>query len=979
MVTGHRETTLRGLLREDLTTRAAYVSDASLYRHFPAAVLEPRGVEDVRAGLALARERGWPVVARGGGTSVAGNAISHGLVIDHSRHHRGVLAIDPQARTARVEPGVVADALTAAALPHGLVYGPDPSTHSRCTVGGMVANNACGSHSIAWGTSAQNLRTVRLLLADGREIAAGQGWCSDPAIETALGGLVAEHEDLIRAELGRFPRQVSGYGLHYLLPEHGFDVAKALAGSEGTLGVFTELTVDLVEPPAHRALVVLGYPDVYAAAAAAPRLLRPGVYTVEGMGIDLIRALRTRPGRERAGAELPPGNAWLYCEVGASSAAETMAQARDLEELARRTAQDHPALKGATTDAGLESSETPAADESDVVATAPECVIVTDPETRARLWGIREAAAGIATRRADGAEAWPGWEDSAVPAEHLASYLRDLDALMARRELQGIPFGHFGHGCIHVRIDFDLATPAGIEAYRGFVEEAADLVASYGGSMSGEHGDGRARSELLPRMYSPQMLALFRRFKEIFDPGYRFNPGVLVDPEPLDAAIRADAGLRIRERPTVHALANDGGSLARAVSRCVGVGKCRDGLGAMCPSYQATRDEVHSTRGRARVLAEMLRGERLDGYDAQEVLEALDLCLSCKACATECPVGVDMAVYKSEFLHQHYQGRRRPMAHYAMGWLPATQAAMAQVPGLATLANRVLGVDAVATVVKKLAGIEANRSMIAFAPTTLTQWYAARPRPVAPAQTPRGTVLLWPDTFTNGNAPHVGIAATEVLEALGYRVVLPRRPVCCGLTWHSTGQLEVSRAVLSGALDAVSTELREGWPIVVLEPSCATSLAEATHLLPDDPRAALLERQVTTLAELVAAYDGPWPFRDLGGQATLQVHCHQRATRGAQADLAVLERLGVRPDVITAGCCGLAGNFGFEPGHWEVSQACAERELFPTIRTYGAGRFVVADGFSCRTQIAQGTDQLGRHLAELLRIALLPAPQVSQI
>lgn len=930
-------------LRGDLTTRAAYTSDASIYRRLPEAVLEPRTLAEVADGLALAREKGWSLVSRGGGTSVAGNAIGDGLVLDHSRHRRAVLDLDPAARTARIEPGIVCDDLRAAAGTHGLTYGPDPSTHSRCTVGGMVANNACGSHSVAWGTSADNLISLRLMLADGRVVEARRGGIDDPDIEARLRALVEDNLALIRTELGRFPRQVSGYGLHYLLPENGFDVAKALAGSEGTCGIFTDLTVSLVAPPAHTALVVLGYGDVFEAAAAAHELRRPGVQTIEGMGSDLIAALRTRPGRENAGSTLPAGGAWLYCEVGA-----------DTPEAVADLARELAASAGSGT--GL-----------------LEARVVTDPAETRTLWGIREAAAGIATRRADGGEAWPGWEDSAVPSQHLADYLRELYDLMHRMGLAGIPFGHFGEGCIHVRIDFDLGTDAGIAHYREFITAAADLVHKYGGSVSGEHGDGRARSEMLARIYSPEMLALFARFKAIFDPEGVFNPGVLVDPEPLDRGLRPGPGLRTFDLTPVHAFERDGGSFANALNRCVGVGACRSETGAMCPSYMATHDEVATTRGRARVLAEMLRGQTLEGgWRSPEAREALDLCLSCKACATECPVNVDMATYKAEFLHHHFRGRLRPLAHYSMGWLPLLSRTVSAVPGLGALANRVLGVRPVEEVVKRLAGVEPKRRMISFAPMSLTTWFERRRHAgEAPTPAPDAPVLvLWPDTFTNHHAPHVGVAAVEVLEALGYDVRLPSRPVCCGLTWHSTGQLDMTKRMLGGTLDTLADDIAAGHRVVGLEPSCTVMLAEAAQLLPDDPRAHALEGAMTTLAEVVAGHEGDWPFGEVPADALAQVHCHQKAKGSYDPDLAVLRRLGVDVDVVGGGCCGLAGNWGFEPGHYEVSQACAERELFPKIRAASADTLVLADGFSCRTQVVQGTDAEPRHLAEVLRAAL---------
>ncbi|MBT2547230.1 FAD-binding and (Fe-S)-binding domain-containing protein [Arthrobacter sp. ISL-65] len=944
-------------IRDDLTTRAAYVSDASIYRRVPAAVVEPRNVEEVREALALAQSRGWSVVSRGGGTSVAGNAIGEGLVIDTSRHFNRIKSIDPETMTAVIEPGVVCDQLRDAASEFGLTYGPDPSTHSRCTIGGMVANNACGSHSVAWGTSADNLVAVKVMLGDGSEIELGQGFTSEPRITRALTALRDQHLAMLRTELGQFPRQVSGYGLHYLLSEHGFDTAKAFAGTEGTCGIITELTVKLVRKPAHTALAVLGFEDVFAAAAAAPKLRVPHVYTIEGMGADLIQALQTRPGRETAGSELPKGGGWLYCEVGADTLQE--AETRALE------------LPGLISEKVVDS------------------IVVPEGPLAKALWNIREAGAGIVTRLPEGGEAWPGWEDSAVPPHRFGEYLRDLYDLLDESDLSGIPFGHFGEGCVHIRISFDFTSDAGVAAYRDFVEKAARLVHRYGGSVSGEHGDGRARSELLATIYSPEALTSFSEFKNVFDPEGFFNPGVLVDPEPVDQGIRPGPGARTFELTPVHAFTRDEGSFANAVNRCVGVGACRSDVGAMCPSFQATKDEVHSTRGRARSLAEMLRGESItDGWKSKETLEALDLCLSCKACATECPVNVDMATYKAEFLHHHYRHgllsfigkNRRPMAQFTMGWMPYLMRITERIPFAFRLINLLESFRPIEELTKRLGGIETKRRMITFAPQPLTAWFRRRRSSSAEVDDTRESVVIWPDTFTNFSADAPGKAAVDVLEAMGYRVLMPMGNVCCGLTWHSTGQLDMTKKVLQDTLDVMEPLLRAGYPVIGLEPSCTVMLQEEiTELLPDDDRAALVSQLTQTLGSFAAQHlqDGkPWPFGKLSSdagspaEALCQVHCHQKSALGYEPELSVMEKLGVNTTVIGGGCCGLAGNWGFEPGHYDISQTLGERELFPAIRNAADDTIVLADGFSCRTQIAQGTSADGVHLAQIMLQAL---------
>lgn len=942
-------------LRTDRAALGAYVSDASIFRRVPSAVFEPETVDDIRAALDHAREHGLSVTMRGGGTSVAGNAIGDGLVIDTSRYFNRILEIDPEGRTARIQPGVVCDALRAAAAPYRLTYGPDPSTHSRCTVGGMIANNACGSHSLAWGTAADNVVELTIMRPDGDLVTLRRGGTSDPKLDEALRALRDEGLALIRTELGRFPRQVSGFGLQHLLQENGFDTAKAFAGSEGVLGVIVEAVVRLVPVPQGKALAVLAFPTVFDAAGAAPMTRRAGVATSEGMGGDLLDALRRSQGEE-AGTSLPGGAAgadgrraaggWLYCETVGDSQEDAERIANEL--VAEFTAHgEHPIV---------------------------DSVVVADPSAMRELWRIREASAGLVTRLPDGGEAWPSWEDSAVPPENLAAYLRDLYALLDDCGLRGIPFGHFGEGCVHIRISFDLGSEPGLEVFRDFMRSAAELVAGHGGSLSGEHGDGRARSALLPAMYSPAMLDLFRRLKSVFDPSGLLNPGVLVDPEPVDQGIRPAPGQRAKEFIPVHALTKDRGSLVNAVNRCVGVGLCRSPDDAMCPSFQITGDEVHSTRGRARLLSEMFRGDLFpEGTDSEDVKEALDLCLSCRACASECPVNVDMATYKSEFLHQHYSQRRRPMAHYSMGWLPVTARLVHHVPGLAGLINAALRLGPVERLVMTLGGVDSSRSMITF---SLHSFQSAARRLRRRDTGPR--VILWPDSFTNHLDTEVAEDAHEVLTALGYDVIVPRGFVCCGLTWHSTGQLRQAERIVRHTLDTLGDLVDGQTPLVVLEPSCATMLAEeAPQLLADDPRASLLADQVTTLAQAVdAAPDQSWPFTPLEGPALSQVHCHERSRRAHGSTARVLERLGIREETIQTGCCGMAGNWGFEPGHAEMSRQLGERELMPRIRETDPETPVLADGFSCRTQIKEGMSEdpgprrRGLHLAQLLRRAL---------
>ncbi|MFJ7178063.1 FAD-binding and (Fe-S)-binding domain-containing protein [Streptomyces massasporeus] len=950
---------VRGEVGFDVTSRALTTMDASNYRRVPAGVVAPRDADDVTAALAVCRERGVPVVARGGGTSIAGQATGTGVVLDFTRHMNRLIALDPEARTAVVQPGLVLDRLQEAAAPHGLRFGPDPSTHGRCTLGGMIGNNSCGSHSVAWGTTADSVRELDVVTARGGRLRLGRDWAGAP---DGLRALAEGERARLRTGFPALPRRISGYALDALLPENGADVARSFCGSEGTLGVLTEAVVRLVASPRARALAVLAYADESAAAEAAAGLLPFGPLTVEGMAADLVPST----------AALPRGGAWLFVETGGESAGEARARAEAIVRAA------------------------------DVV----DALVVTDPAGQRALWRIREDASGTATRMPDGTEAWPGWEDCAVPPARLGAYLRDFRALMTAHGLRGTPYGHFGDGCIHVRIDFDLLTAPGVARFRRFSEELAELVVAHGGSLSGEHGDGQARAELLPRMYGAETVGLFERAKGVWDPDDLLNPGILVRPAPLDKGLRFSV-LPREPVDVAFGYPSDGGDFSAAVRRCVGVAKCRttsvSGPGVMCPSFRATGAEEHSTRGRARLLHEMLAGEVVtDGWRSEEVRDALDLCLSCKGCRSDCPVGVDMATYKAEFLHQHYAGRRRPAAHVVMGRLPVWLRAVSRTH-TARLVNALSAVPPLARAAKRLGGLAPEREIPRLATRTFSRWWERRGASGPSAESPglRGDlVVLWPDTFTEHLSPGVGRAAVRVLEAAGLRVALPptlrlekppvgdgrsvaldplsllrgRDRVCCGLTYVSTGQLDRARAVMRRTLDLMEPVLETDAPVVVLEPSCAAALrTDVPELLHDDPRAARLAAKVLTFAETLERHAPGWTPPRVDRPVTGQTHCHQHAVLGDAADRR-LRDAALLTGELSGGCCGLAGNFGFEKGHYEVSAACAQEQLLPSVRDAPEGTVVLADGYSCRTQLEQLAGVRGRHLAEVLAEALDGGP-----
>jgi FAD/FMN-containing dehydrogenase/Fe-S oxidoreductase len=877
--------------------RALYSSDASLYRVVPQVVVRPRSIDEILATLEVARSLAVPLTMRGAGTSIAGNAVGPGIVVDTRKHLDRVLSIDAEARTARVEPGVVHATLQRAVAPHKLRFGPDPSTHSRCTIGGMIGNNACGSRALGYGRTADNVA--------GMTVAFGNG----AVVDTAAGGDQAGRlfamvdKDLahVRTEFGRFCRQVSGYSLEHLLPEHR-RLDRFLVGSEGTLAVVLDATVELVAEPEVRTLVVLGFEDIVAAADAVPSLLAMGnadatLVALEGFDSRLVDAL---PEARRPRQAIGPGNAWLIAELAGR-------QADAVRELTARIV---------------------AAD----VALATR--IVEDEREQAAIWRIREEGAGLAARSLD-RPAYSGWEDAAVPPEHLGAWLRDFDALLAAHGLRGVPYGHFGEGCVHARIDFTFDD--GGARFRAFLGEAAVALRKYGGSLSGEHGDGRARSELLPLMYDERSLALFRAAKAICDPDNVLNPGVLVDPLPIAENLRPARPVA----PIPRVLGT--GTLGEDVHRCTGVGKCvaDTTAGVMCPSYLATRDEKDSTRGRARVLQEALDGSLIAGLADPAVHEALDFCLSCKGCASDCPTGVDMAAYKSETLHHVYAGRLRPRSHYTLGRLPQWSRRVS--PGVA---NRLLAWRATARLAKALAGVDPRRSLPALSAESLQSRSATAEAP---------DVWLWADSFTDRFASEQGVAAIRVLEQAGLRVGVIPEDACCGLTWITTGQLDQARRIMQGTVAALHPYVASGVPVIGLEPSClATLRSEAPEV----------GAGMRTLAEFLTTLEG-WTPPDLTGiEIVAQPHCHHASVLGWEADEALLKRAGATVTRV-GGCCGLAGNFGMEKGHYEISVAVAETALLPAVRAAGEGAVVLADGLSCRHQLADLAGVRAVHLAEL--------------
>ncbi|HYM25151.1 MAG TPA: FAD-binding and (Fe-S)-binding domain-containing protein [Vicinamibacterales bacterium] len=959
---------IRGEVRFDRGSRALYATDGSNYRQVPIGVVLPRSADDVIAAIAVCRAHDVPILSRGGGTSLAGQCCNAAVVMDMSKYFNRVLSVDATKRVALVEPGVVLDRVREAANQEGLTFGPDPATHNRCTIGGMLGNDSCGVHSVMsqfYGPgpkTADNTRRLEITTYDGErmwvgptgedelsDIIAGGGRRGE--IYSALVKLRDAYADCVRKRFPKIPRRVSGFNLDELLPERGFNVARALVGSESTCVTILHAELLLIPNPKARSLVVLGYKDVYAAGDHVPEILPFKPIGLEGMDDLLIENMKEANIHPENAKLLPEGKGWLIVEFGGGSQEEADANAAAMLAAFKSRPGGPDARR-------------------------------YDKKQAEMMWKIRESGLGATAHPPNQPVTWEGWEDSAVPPDKVGGYLRDLRALYNRFDYKGTFYGHFGQGCIHTRIDFDLQSKACIAKYRAFIEAAADLVVSYGGSLSGEHGDGQSRGELLPKMFGPELVDAFRKFKAIWDPAGRMNPGKVVDPYRIDENLRYGADYHPRDPQTHFQWPTDKGSFSHTMMRCVGVGLCRaESGGTMCPSYRVTHEEEHSTRGRARMLWEMMRGEAItDGWQDEHVKESLDLCLACKGCKSDCPVHVDMATYKAEFLSHYYEKHARPAAAYAMGLIHRWAPLGAKIPGLVNAAAHTPGLS---MLLKKLGGISTSRSIPRFATQTFIDWYRRRDansgagaRGNAGAQGDAGArgfsraeprVVLWPDTFNNHFHPHTAIAATEVLESAGCEVILPSRRLCCGRALYDYGFLDHAKALLRDTMNGLRPHIDSGTPIVVLEPSCyAVFHDELINLFPNDERAHKLSKQTFLLSEFLRkrlpAYNPP----KMSQHVLLHGHCHHKAIAKLDDEEALLRAACPDLEAPDTGCCGMAGSFGFEADHYDVSMKVGELVLLPAVRAAKPDTLIVADGFSCREQIAQATGRRALHLAEVL-------------
>ncbi len=956
---------VHGEVRFDDGSRALYATDASNYRQVPIGVVIPRSLDDVIQTVRVCREYGAPLLSRGGGTSLAGQCCNVAVVIDWMKYLGGVLELDPGTRSARVLPGTVLDDLRDRAEQFHLTFGPDPSTHNHCTLGGMLGNNACGSHAQMAGPVSHNVQELDVLTYDGLRLKVGP--TSDEELRAIIraGGrrgdiyrglrdLSDRYADEIRRRYPHIPRRISGYNLDALLPEQGFDVARALVGTEGTCVTLLTAKLRLVDSPPHRVVVLLGYPDIYTAGDHAQELAaRFQPLALEGLDDELIRnvvvkgraneqeSLQPKSSHMEFLPLLPGGSAYLMLELGGDTHEEAIARAHELMAQVRGG-------PGAPVDQRLYS----------------------EPEHVEHVWKIRESGLGATARVPGRPDTWPGWEDSAVPPEKLGGYLRALRKLYDKYGYDASLYGHFGQGCVHTRIDFDLVSTQGIRNYRAFIGEAVDLCLSYGGSMSGEHGDGQSRAEFLPRMFGPELTHAFREFKRIWDPRGKMNPGKVVDPNPLDQELRLGRDYRQRTwKPKTHfQYPDDDGLLHRAAERCVGVGKCRrESGGTMCPSYMVTKEERHTTRGRAHLLFEMLQGQVIrKGWRDANVKESLDLCLACKGCKGDCPVNVDLATYKAEFLSHYHRGRLRPRPAYAMGLIMLWARAAMLAPALVNLLTQRASSR---KLLQTLGGMSTRRKMPRFAPESFQRW-VQRTRP-SPRNTGQQRVLLWPDTFNNHFFPETAAAALEVLEDAGFEVAVPQGAVCCGRPLYDFGMLPTAKWMLRRMVERLRPEIEAGVPLVGLEPSCVSVFRdELRNLFPDWSLARQLRRQTFLFSEFLGRYAKDWQPPRLEKKAVVHGHCHHQSLFKMRDEEKLLDKVGLDYAVPETGCCGMAGSFGFEAGaKYEVSQKVGERALLPKVRQTPRDALVIADGFSCREMIAQNTDRRALHVAQVLRLA----------
>jgi len=927
---------------------AMFTSDASNYRQIPLGVVFPKTESDIEQTVKLCRQHNLPVLMRGAGTSQNGQTVNEAVILDCSRFMNQVLSVDVDNRTATVQPGIVCDALKAAAEPHGLTFGPDPATHSRCTVGGMVGNNSCGPHSMLAGKTVENVIELEVLTTDGDKFWVG------PASETELEDIIKkddrkaavykelkslrdEYADEIRNRYPTIKRRVSGYNLDQLLPENNFNVARALVGSEGTCVTVLKARVSLIENPKLKRLFVLGFKDIFAAGDIVPSIMPWSPIAMEGLDWNIIGGLNDRNLRQREVALLPEGRAWLLIELAAAS------------------------------DEALNSHCKEFATAMQNEATVLEVITVTDPKQVADIWSIREQGASATALALNPGDTNPvvGWEDTAVDPSQLGDYLREMNTLVEKYEYTTSLYGHFGDGCIHARITFDTRSEEGVAKWRRFSREIAELVVKYNGSLSGEHGDGQAKAEFLPIMYGDKLMQAFRRFKKIWDPTGMMNPGKLIDAYRMDENLRFGPDYSVPAHNSVLHFHEDQGNFGRTTERCIGMGKCRAASGAMCPSYQATGEERFSTRGRAHLLHELLRADVIpDGFKDTDIAESLEHCLSCKACKSECPTQVDIAAFKAEFMAQHYQHKRRPLHHHVFAKTGQWLKLMTRFPRLSnTLQNGLPG-----KLTKSLLNIRQDKNLPALAALSFMAWAKQNADATVGGflrfgEQQQPAVVLWSDSVNNAYRPELLQTTVKLLGRSGYCVYLAKDNFCCGRPLYEHGFIDKAKQQLDNILSNFHSQLPAAASVIVLEPSCLSVFKDELHrLYPSDNRAKDLGSRTMTIAEFLLS-KGITPVRKLP-KAVMHLHCHGKNTITAERSWLqqCFEEI-VEPE---NGCCGMAGVYGLRKSTAATGDILYSRKLRNVVDEADTDTKIISDGYSCRKQIEDNSTARVWHPVEIM-------------
>ncbi|MEN6521025.1 MAG: FAD-binding and (Fe-S)-binding domain-containing protein [Armatimonadota bacterium] len=935
---------LKGEVRFDYTSRLLYSTDASNYQFMPIGVVIPKDAEDVLHAVQTASEERIPITPRGAGTSLAGQSVGESLIIDFSKYMDRIIELDSERKIARVQPGVRLLQLNQALKRYNLTLGPDPATQNRCNIGGMIANNSSGSHSLVYGKTGDHVSGMKCILSDGTVVDFGPKTLEEieslakscdraGMIASKVLELITPHRDEIDERYPKIPRRVSGYNFDTVLAAEKFNLADLVTGSEGTLAIMTEAEVTLAHLPSKKGLALLEFPDRFSALDSVPALLQTNTRALEMIDYRLLEMARQSPEHKDK----------MSMVDHATQGVLILEFSCDEEDQIRS---DMEALKKLSKD----------------LPGSPKCLTVTDDAAQEAVWQVREAGLGLLSRRVGEIKSVEFVEDTAIPPDRLGEYVRRAERIFAKNGTRSAIYGHAGQGCLHIRLDMTLKTAEGIAQMRAIAEEITDLVIEFGGVYSGEHGDGISRAEFLPKLYGRSIMDLHRDVKRVFDPAGIMNPGKIIDPLPMDKNLKFGPDYAAKLPATYFDFSAQKG-FALAVESCNGEGTCRKvDSGVMCPSYMVTMEEMHSTRARANALREALKGN-FDGMGDKRVLEVLDLCIACKGCKRECPIGVDMAKYKAEYLAQYYDIHGIPAKTRAYGCIDSLAAMGSIAPWLANWMTS----GPFEGLIKRIAGVHPDRKLPTLARRSFRKEFSRN----HVKRTDKPHVILLDDAFNSYFKPETLMAGVEVLERAGFDVILPPKPVSCARAFISKGMLKHARSRQEHLVDILAPMVEQGMKIVGLEPSEVLTLRDEMPCLAKDRRANTVAEAAFTLEEFLVEYAKDYRPGRLEGHALVHGHCHQKAITGVEPLKKILSRVdGLTFTILDSGCCGMAGAFGYEKEHYEISRLIGERVLLPAVRSLPSEDYVVADGFSCRSQIADFcSGRKALHIAELLMMA----------